>query len=95
MNKLEPIVTGPHNKYAGKRYRLNPQKTPAFKHTGTNTNAESWAVIEAMFKLNKSLDYWDLCVACRHHKHGTKAANSPQAWINYLIREQNRWLVEA
>ena len=90
MDNVEPVVTGPHTKYAGKRYKLGKLPYMA-RHTGTNTNGEAWAVIEAMFRLSPTIDFWDLCVACRHHKHGTKAAKGPQSWIRYLIR--NEYLV--
>jgi hypothetical protein len=91
MKSTDPIVTGPYTKYAGKQYKLG--RPYAAQITGTNTNAQSWAIIEAMFALHPVWDFWDLAVACRHHIHGTQAAKGPQSWVRYLIRSGH--LVEA
>lgn len=82
--EIEPIVTGPTTKYAGKSYRLGRPYYP--EKNGKHTNAQSWAVIQAMFRLNASIDFWDLAVAVRHHRHGTQKARGPQSFIRYLIR---------
>jgi len=89
---VEPVVTGPHTKYAGKRYKLGNHYN--VHKSENNTNWKSYRVILAMFDLSQApVDFWDLCVAVRHHKHGTKAAKGPQSFIRYLIR--NDYLIEA
>jgi len=82
---VDPIVTGPFTKYAGKKYRLGD--TPNMLNPD---NAASWRIIEAMITAYGPRDFWDLAVACRDHKHGTQAAKGPQSWIRYCIR--SGWL---
>lgn len=88
-------VYGPTNVHSMHSYRVNPKRPARFIRMGTNTNYESWKVMEAMFKLSRVIDYWDLCVACRHHVHGDKACKGkgPVPWINYCIK--SGWLVRA
>lgn len=88
MSDVQPVVTGPYTKYAGKKYRVGrPPGTMALH------NHVSWMIIEAMIKAYGAREFWDLAVAVRGHKHGDKAAKGPQSFVRYCIREG--WLVGA
>lgn len=88
---MQPRVNGLRSQNAGKRYKLGRPYDAQQK--STNSNYESWQVILAMFALAPVHDYGDLCVACRHHRHGDGSKHGPEPWIDYLIK--NGWLVEA
>ncbi len=78
--EFQPVVTGPATKYVG-RYRLKSAPGPLAHH-----NQVSWNIIEAILNAYGSADFWDLAVAVRDHKHGTKKAKGPQSFVRYCIR---------
>lgn len=55
-------------------------------HLPTEHNDVSWQVIRFMLIAYDTVDFWDLCVAVRKHKHGTRAAKGPQSFVRYLKR---------
>ncbi len=82
-----PLVQGTPTKDAG-NYRLGAQPQSLAKH-----NLSSWRIIEAILHAYGTADYFDLAVAVRGHRHGTKSASGPQAFVSYCIRRG--WLVRA
>jgi hypothetical protein len=80
MNDFGPVVSGPTTKYGG-MYRLKSRPERLVPH-----NQKSWKIIEAILDAYGSADFWDLAVAVRQHKHGTKRARGPQSFIRYCIR---------
>ena len=87
MSNVEPVVTGPETKYAGV-YKLGEAPQSLMRH-----NLQSWQIIEAILCAYGRADFWDLSVAVRGHKHGTKSAKGPQSFVRYCIR--SGWLVRA
>ena len=87
MSNVDPIVTGPATKFAG-TYKLGELPQNLLPH-----NLESWRIVEAILRAYQTADFWDLSVAVRGHRHGTKAAKGPQSFIRYCIR--SGWLVRA
>ena len=80
MTSTHPVVTGPSSKYAG-MYKLGEAPGAMKPH-----NLESWRIVEAILLAYGTADFWDLSVAVRGHKHGTRSgSNSPQGFIRYCI----------
>lgn len=84
MEKFQPMVTGPSSKYEG-AYKLNSSPENLLQH-----NFVSWKIIEAILTAYGTADFWDLSVAVRGHKHGTKSARGPQDFVKYCIK--NGWI---
>lgn len=87
MDAVQPMVVGPPTKYAG-RYKLGARPQDLAAH-----NLASWKIIEAILDAYGVADFWDLAVAVRGHKHGTKRAKGPQSFVRYCIRSS--WLEQA
>jgi hypothetical protein len=87
MSSVEPVVTGPQTRFAG-RYKIlsRPQGL-------ASRNLMSWKIIEAILDAYGTADFWDLSVAVRGHKFETKKVKGPQSFIRYCIR--NGWLEKA
>ncbi len=85
MSSYQPVVTGPETKYAG-MYKFGQAPQTLMSH-----NLKSWRIIEAILTAYGKADFWDLAVAVRGHKHGTKSAKGPQDFIRYCIK--SGWLV--
>ncbi len=75
MHNVEPVVSGPPTKYAG-RYRRGISPQGLAPH-----NLVSWKIIEAILDAYGVADFWDLAVAVRGHKHGTKKVKGPQSFV--------------
>lgn len=84
MASVEPAVIGNSTRDAG-RYKLGVPPRSLAPH-----NLDSWRIIEAILQARGTADYYDLAVAVRGHKHGTKAAKGPQSFVSYCIK--SRWL---
>ena len=80
MSSVAPVVTGPPTKYEG-RYRIKSPPQGLAPH-----NQVSWKVIAAVLDAYETADFWDLSVAVRGHKHGTKKVKGPQSFVRYCIR---------
>ena len=87
MDDVQPVVVGPPTKYAG-TYKLGERPQTLALH-----NRASWKIIEAILDAYGTADFWDLAVAVRGHKHGTKGAKGPQSFVRYCIR--SGWLEQA
>ena len=87
MSDVEPVVTGPATIYAG-RYKLGSLPQSLASH-----NLKSWKIIETILDAYGTADFWDLAVAVRGHKHGTKKVKGPQSFVRYCIR--SGWLSRA
>lgn len=85
MSKVDPVVIGPPTTHGG-TYKLGEPPRSLMPH-----NLASWKVIEAILTAYGTADFWDLSVAVRGHKHGTKSAKGPQSFIRYCIKRG--WLV--
>lgn len=84
MQSVEPVVTGPETKYAGKYKRgVAPERLE-------ENNLASWRVIDAILEAYGEADFWDLAVAVRGHKHYGETAGAPQKFVQYCIN--NGWL---
>jgi hypothetical protein len=84
MSNIDPVVSGPDTKYAGV-YKLGAPPQTLMAH-----NLQSWRIIQAILDAYGSADFWDLSVAVRGHKHGTKSAKGPQGFVRYCIK--SGWL---
>lgn len=84
MSRTEPIVHGTLTKDAG-RYKLGMRPQNLASH-----NRVSLRIIEAILEARCMADCYDLAVAVRRHKHGTKVASSPQSFVWYCIK--SGWL---
>ena len=87
MSNVNPVVSGPETKYAG-MYKIGTWPQTLIPH-----NLQSWRIIEAILDAYGCADFWDLSVAVRDHKHGTKNAKGPQSFVRYCIR--SGWLERA
>ena len=86
MNDFDPVVMGSPTKYAG-TYKLGVRPQRLAPH-----NLASWRIIEAILDAYGTADFWDLAVAVRGHKHGTKGVKDPQHFVSYCNRMG--WLVK-
>ena len=87
MTDSYPRVEGRPSKDSG-LYRMGTPPEGLAAH-----NLASWKIINAILEAYETADYYDLAVAVRNHKHGTKAASGPQSFVSYCIRRG--WLRRA
>jgi hypothetical protein len=79
MSDVDPVVVAPPTKYAGPyKVGVRPQHLKQHNHV-------SWKIIEAILAADGTADFWDLAVAVRGHKHGTKGVRGPQGFVRYCI----------